>query len=54
MYGLSYGVQSAGDIAGFWISLTNNVSGTGSPWQALDAGGATQPQRFYRAVMLLP
>ena len=55
MYGLTYGVQSADDLAGFWVLLPNNVPGTGSPWQALDAGGADLPKRFYRATMeLLP
>jgi len=36
-----------------WVSVTNNISGTGSPLQILDPGGASQTQRFYR-VRLLP
>jgi hypothetical protein len=34
--------------------LSNNIPGTGSGLQGVDTGAANLPQRFYRAVMLLP
>jgi len=40
------------DLANSWIPLTNIVTGTGGNVQPVDAGGASQPQRFYRAVQL--
>jgi len=36
-----------------WVTVTNNIPGTGNPVQLLDPGGASQVQRFYR-IHLLP
>jgi hypothetical protein len=50
--GKTYGVDSENNLNGSWSSLMNNIAGTGSGIQAVDAGGANQPRRFYRAVLL--
>jgi CSLREA domain-containing protein len=50
LYGRTYAIEWAPNVTGPWDVLTNNVPGTGSPLQALDDGGATQPRRFYRGV----
>jgi parallel beta-helix repeat protein len=52
MLGRTYRLESAEDLTGTWSVLTNDVSGTGRLLQAVDAGGATLPRRFYRAVLL--
>jgi glucose/arabinose dehydrogenase len=36
-----------------WVTVTNNIAGTGNTLQILDPGAASQTQRFYR-VRLLP
>jgi hypothetical protein len=38
--------------AGPWSTVRNNIAGTGGVVQVLDAGGASQPKRFYRVVLL--
>lgn len=52
MFDRYYRLEWASDLAGPWNVLTNGVPGTGSYLQALDAGGATEPKRFYRGVLL--
>ena len=48
--GKNYRVERAPALGGtnVWTLLPGTVEGTGSPVQFLDAGGATQSQRFYR------
>lgn len=36
-----------------WVTITNNVLGTGNPLQVFDPGAVAQPKHFYR-VRLLP
>jgi hypothetical protein len=40
-------------LSNIWLTVTNNVLGTGNPIQIVDPGAAAQPRRFYR-VRLLP
>ena len=54
LLGRNYQVESKDDIMGSWSVLSNDIAGTGSGLQAVDTGAATLPQRFYRAVMLVP
>jgi len=35
-----------------WTTVADNLAGTGGTLQVLDSGAATQPQYFYRGVML--
>ncbi|HEY6169837.1 MAG TPA: Calx-beta domain-containing protein, partial [Verrucomicrobiae bacterium] len=52
--GKLYRVERSDDVAGgMWITVTNNVSGTGAIVMANDPGGASPAQRTYR-VRLLP
>lgn len=52
MLGRTYRVESADTLPRTWNTVTNNLLATGSALQALDAGGATPPQRFYRVLRL--
>jgi hypothetical protein len=52
LLGRNYRVESEDAITGPWNVLSNDIPGTGSGLQAVDAGAANLPQRFYRAVQL--
>jgi hypothetical protein len=54
VWGRTYRVESTDHLPPTWNVLTNNVPGTGARFETIDGGGASLPQRFYRAVMLLP
>ena len=49
VFGRSYQINSENNLGGSWTMVTNNIPGSGGVMQAVDAGGASQPQRFYRA-----
>ena len=50
----SYLIERTGNLSSTnWLSVTQNVAGTGSPLQILDPGGATNtPPRFYRVRLM--
>src|SRR5664280_123917 len=52
VFGRNYEIDSANNLNGSWTMVTNNVAGSGGVMQAVDAGGASKPQRFYRAAQL--
>jgi CSLREA domain-containing protein len=54
MFGRTYRVESTDELPPTWNVLTNGLPGTGGPFQVLDGGAASLPQRFYRTVLLLP
>ena len=39
-------------VTGVWMTLTNNLPGTGGIVPIIDPGAASQPQRFYRATIV--
>jgi len=38
--------------SGSWVTLQNNIAGTGNPISVTDVGGAGQARRFYRIVLI--
>jgi CSLREA domain-containing protein len=52
--GRTYQVESEDNLDNSWTVLTTNIIGDGSSVQAIDAGAANLPKRFYRAVLPLP
>jgi hypothetical protein len=52
--GRNYRIESEGSINAPQSVLSNNVLDTGGGFQAVDTAAINLPQRFYRAVMLLP
>lgn len=49
VFGRNYEIDSENNLDGSWTVVTNNIPGSGGVMPAVDAGGASQPQRFYRA-----
>lgn len=47
-----YRVERASGLSGAWTSITNNLAGTGGIVTAVDPGGASATNRFYRALIL--
>jgi hypothetical protein len=54
VWGRTYRVERTDHLPPSWNVVTNDVVGTGARFEAIDGGAASLPQRFYRAVMLLP
>ena len=50
--GRNYRLESEGNLDNSWMPLSNNIPGTGSANQTLDAGPNNLPQQFYRVVRL--
>jgi hypothetical protein len=50
----SYLLETTGSLSSTnWLSVTQNVAGTGSPLQIIDPGGATNtPPRYYRVRLM--
>lgn len=54
VFGRSYFLENEDDLAGPWSVMATNITGDGGSVQAIDAGAASLPKRFYRAVLPLP
>jgi hypothetical protein len=52
VFGRNYQIDGKNNLGGSWTMVTNNIPGSGGVVQAVDAGGAGQSQRFYRATQL--
>ncbi len=53
--GATYGVAYTTNVLNAtWTTLTNNIAGTGAIITVTDPGAATQPQRFYKAYLIVP
>ena len=51
--GKAYRVERSDTLqAGSWSVLQDNITGTGDTFQVIDVGGAGQPKRFYRVVLI--
>jgi hypothetical protein len=51
--GRNYTLESEGNLDNSWTPVSNNIAGTGSAVQTVNAGMSNLPWQFYR-VMLLP
>ena len=52
--GRTYRVEYSDTLqSGSWVTLQDNIAGTGGTVQVADLGGASQPKRFYRMVVQL-
>lgn len=54
VFGRSYFLENEDGLAGPWSVMATNIIGDGSSVQAIDAGAASLPHRFYRAVLPFP
>ena len=52
--GRNYRLESVGDLDNSWTTLSNNIAGTGSANQTVNAGAISLPRQFYRVKLLLP
>jgi hypothetical protein len=50
--GKNYRLESEGNLDNSWTTLSNNIAGTGSASQTLNAGLGNLPRQFYRVVLL--
>lgn len=51
--GRTYRLEASNTLAtSSWITVQDNIAGTGGVAQITDSGGATQPRRFYRVIAL--
>ena len=51
--GKTYRVERSDTLqSGSWTTLQDNIAGTGGTVQVTDVGGAGQPKRFYRLILL--
>jgi len=49
VFGRTYEIDAKNNLSGSWTMVSNNIPGSGGIMQAVESGGAGQPQRFYRA-----
>jgi hypothetical protein len=53
--GRTYRIECSYDLsAGVWLTLSDNIAGTGKPVSVNDPTAATHPQCFYRVVVVQP
>lgn len=50
--GRNYRLESEGNLDNSWTTLSNNIAGTGSANQTLNAGATSLPRQFYRLKLL--
>jgi hypothetical protein len=50
--GRNYKLESEGNLDNSWMTLSNNIAGSGSANQTVNADLSTVPQQFYRVVLL--
>jgi hypothetical protein len=53
VFGRNYRLESEGNLDNAWTTVSNNIAGTGSASQTVNAGTTNVPSQFYR-VKLLP
>lgn len=52
VFGRLYEIDGKSNLNDSWTVVTNSISGSGGILSAMEAGGANQVQRFYRATQL--